>query len=84
MDLIKEFPLMGYYTCRNKEKTKQFYFIQVLASWQDQSGPKSKVISIFTEPDVYSLITALDIGSPIKVLHVINYGMDKVQYSVVL
>lgn len=84
MEFVKEFPLMGYYTCQNKEKTKQFYVIQVLVSWKDRSGPKSKIIPIFTDSDIYSLIAAMDIGSLVKVNHSINYDMDKVQYSVVL
>ena len=82
MEFVSDLTLLSCFTFTNKEKTKQFFKVQVLASWKDHQGLKNKLIEIFVEPDVYSQVSAMEIGSKIPVIHTLNYAKDEVTYSI--
>lgn len=82
MEFVSDLTLLSCFTFTNKEKTKQFFKVQVLASWKDYQGLKNKLIELYVDSDVYAEVSAMEIGSKIPVVHTVNYATDSITYSI--
>lgn len=84
MEETKEFDLVGYYHFSTKDKTSEYFVIQVLLFTQDLSANtvKSNIVNIFTTKDIYNVISKLEIGDKISVSVIPNFDTNKIHYKI--